>query len=96
MNFKLNFVCLLTNEKYKKNIRWDCYLVTRIMPQGWDLGYCGGWGHFFLIQSDLVCELHGWHMQWHNILDPRPLGLGEGSKGKISSNLNNKVNSKDF
>ena len=33
------------------------------------------------IQPDLVCEyLHQWHMQWHNVFGPHPLGPWGGAK----------------
>ena len=35
-----NFVCVLTNERYK-NIRRDFYSVTWVMSQGWDFGALG-------------------------------------------------------
>ena len=37
-----NFVCILTNERYK-HIRRDFYSVSWVMPpQGWDWGCTGG------------------------------------------------------
>ena len=41
-----NFVCVLTNERYKqmkdiKHIRWDFHSVPWVMPQGLDLGALG-------------------------------------------------------
>ena len=35
-----NFVCVLTNERYK-HIRCDFHSVAGVMPQGWDLGVLG-------------------------------------------------------
>ena len=35
-----NFVCVLTNEKYK-HIRRDFHYVAWVMPQGWDFGALG-------------------------------------------------------
>ena len=40
--------------------------------------------------------LHEWHMHQHHFWVPAPWGLGEGPKGKISLNLNYKVNFKGF
>ena len=43
-------------------------------------GTLGGGGHFFFseIQSDLVCELHEWHMQ-----QPPPGALGGAKRSNI-------------
>ena len=38
--FKPNFVCLLTNERYK-TYKKIFFLVSWVMPQGWDLGVLG-------------------------------------------------------
>ena len=35
-----NFVCVLTNERYK-TFRWDFHSVAWVMPQGWDFGALG-------------------------------------------------------
>ena len=48
------------------------------------------------IQLDLVCELQEWACNNKTYFGPAPLGPGEGSKGQISLNFNNKVNFKDF
>ena len=39
-DFKPNFVCLLTNKRYK-HIKKDFHSGAWGMPQGWDLGCCG-------------------------------------------------------
>ena len=85
-----NFVCLLTNERYKTYIRRDFHTTAWVMPQGWDLGVLwgnGGVNSFSEIQPELVCELHKWHMQQHNFWVPHPLGPWGGAKGQISLNL---------
>ena len=38
--FILNFVCVLTNERYK-HIGWNFHSVAWVMPQGWDFGALG-------------------------------------------------------
>ena len=54
-------LCVVSQLKDMKHIRRDFHSVAWVMPQGWDLGYRGGWGvpktFFFQIQPDLVCEL---------------------------------------
>ena len=52
-----NFVCVLTNERYK-HIRWDFYSVAWVMSQGWDFGSLGvpRWSIFF---SNMVM----WHIK---------------------------------
>ena len=47
MIFKPNFVCLLTNERYKTYIR-DFYSVSWVMPQGLELVGAGGQKFNFL------------------------------------------------
>ena len=63
----------------------------------------GGWGVQKLFfpkfnQIWYVSYLHEWHMQRAQVFGSPPpgWGLGEGSKGQISFNLNYKVNFKDF
>ena len=48
------------------------------------------------IQPNLVCKLHEWSMQQQNNFGPAPWGPGEGLKGQVSLNFNNKVNFKDL
>ena len=38
--FILNFVCVLTNERYEK-YQMGFYSVAWVMPQGWDFGALG-------------------------------------------------------
>ena len=65
--FKPNFVCLLTNKRYK-TYQTGFSFVTWVMPQGWDLGELGVKSvHLFVtlsppksldeIQPNLGCEL---------------------------------------
>ena len=85
-----------------KHIRRDFHLVAWVMSQGSDLGVPWGvWGvkiFFWEIQPDLVCELltRMAHAPAPFLWVPAPWGLGEGSKGQISLNLNYKVNFKGF
>ena len=62
LRFLNQTLCFFSQMKVIKRIRRDFHSVAWVMPQGWDLGYRGGWGQkmlFFFseIQSDLVCEL---------------------------------------
>ena len=41
--FKPNFVCLLTNERYKI-YQTEFHSAAWVMPKGWDLGYLGDGG----------------------------------------------------
>ena len=54
-------LCVLSQMKDIKHIRWDFHSVASVMPQGWDLGVPWGVGGpkkiFPQIQPDLVCEL---------------------------------------
>ena len=83
-----------------KHIRRDFHSVAWVMPQGLDLGVLWGVGGpktFFPKFNQIWCVsyLHEWHMQRHNFLGSTSCGLGEEPKGKISLNLNYKVNFKD-
>ena len=60
-------------------------------------GLGGGWGgggvkqFFFFLKFDqiwCVSHSHECHVQWHNFFVPAPWGLGEGPKGQISLNFN--------
>ena len=59
--FKPNFVCLLTNERYKTYQTGFSFGHLGHAPGGGTWGYCGGLevqkNFFFEIQPDLVCEL---------------------------------------
>ena len=102
-----NFVCVLTNERYKI-FRRVFYSVAWVMPLGWDLGVLKGQikfrpavcplcylllNHWTKFNPILVCELLTWMERRWKILAPPP---GEGSKGQISFNFNYKVNFRDF
>ena len=95
-------LCVFSQMKDVKQIRWDFYSIAWVMPQGWDLWVLwgvGGQKTFFPKFNQFWCAsyLHEWHMQRHNFFgSPASWGLGEGTKGKISLNLNYKVNFKDF
>ena len=80
-----------------KNIRPDFHLAAWVMPQGGDLGGWGGQKNVFRNSTRFgVCYLHNWHMHRHHFFSPSPLGPLGGPKAQISSNLNYKVNFKDF
>ena len=67
--------CVYSQMNDIKHIRQDFHSASWVMPQGWDFGYPGGLGDqifFSEIQLELVCELHEWHMQWHNFWGPHP------------------------
>ena len=63
-----NFVCVLTNERYKtyqtgfyivstgKHIEQNFHSVAEVMPQGWDLGVLGG---SKTLAWGFAMELHG-------------------------------------
>ena len=78
-------MCLLANERYK-HIRRDFHSVAWVMPQGSDLGVPWGveWSKKEIFpkfnQIWCVSNLHQWHMQRHNFLDPHPLGPWGGAK----------------
>ena len=90
--FLIQTLCVLSQLKDIKHIRRVFHLTVWVMPQGRDLGVLWGVeGSIFFLkfnQSWCVSYLHGWHMQQHNILGPRPLGPWGGAKGQISLNLN--------
>ena len=73
-------LCVFSQMKDMKHIRWDFHLVEWVMRQGcvW------GWGvkTKFPKFNQILCVsyLHEWHMQRHNILGLRPLGPWEGAK----------------
>ena len=77
-----------------KHIRRDFHSVAWVMPQGSDLGV--PWGVEWSKKIWCASNLHQWHIKRHNFLVPTPWGPGEGPKGQISLNLNQKVNFKDF
>ena len=83
--FKPNFVCLLTNERYKTYQTGFSFDRLGHAP-GVDLGVRWGLGVIFLKfnQSWCVSYLHEWHMQQHNCFGPPPLGaLGRGQRSNI-------------
>ena len=87
LKFLNQTLCVFSQMKDIKYIRWDFHLVSCVMPQGWDLGVpWGGWGgggEFFFpkfIQIWCVSYLHEWHMQRHNFLGPGLLGPWGGAK----------------
>ena len=78
-------LCVFSEMKDIKHIRWDFYLATWVLPQGWDLGVPLGVGEskiFFLKFNQIWCVsyLHECHMQQHHFLGPHPLGPWGGAK----------------
>ena len=51
--FSNQTLCVFSQLKDIKHIRRDFHSVAWVMPQGWDLGYRGGWGYknFFFQNS---------------------------------------------
>ena len=91
---------LLTNERYKTYQTGFSFGRLGHAPGVglWDtVGV--GWSKkiFSEIQPDLVCELlTSMAHATVQFFGPHPWGPGEGPKGQISTNLNHKVNFKDF
>ena len=76
-------LCVFSQMKDIKRIRWDFYSVAWVMSQGWDLGVPWAVGvHFFSKFNQIWCVsyLHKWHMQQHNFFGPRLLGPWRGDK----------------
>ena len=78
-------LCVFSQMKDIKHIRWGFHLVAWVMPQGWGLGVpWGGWGDqkFLPKFNQILCVsyLHEWHMQRHHFLCPYPLGPWGGAK----------------
>ena len=79
-------LCVFSQLKDTKHIRWDFHSVPWVMPQGWDLGVpwgVGGLKKFFPEFNQIWCVsylIHEWHMQRHNILGPRLLRPWGGAK----------------
>ena len=79
-------LCVFSQMKDIKHIRWDFHLAAWVMPQGWDLGV--PWGvvgskKIFLPKFNqiwCVSYLHEWRMQRHLFWGPRPLGPWGGAK----------------
>ena len=81
---KPNFVCLLTNERYKTYQTGFSYFCLGHAP-GVRLGvpWGVGWSKIFFPKfSQIWCVnyLHQWHMRRHNFLGPHPLGPWGGTK----------------
>ena len=55
-----NFVCVLTNERYK-TYRQDFYFVAWVMPQGWDFGAPGvpRESNFFFKHGHVAYQIDG-------------------------------------
>ena len=71
-------LCVFSQMKDIKHIRWDFHSVAWVMPQGPDLrGYKGREGegvkkYFFPEFNQIWCSsnLHEWHMQRHKFFGP--------------------------
>ena len=53
-------LCIFSQKKDIKHIRWDFHSAAWVMPRGWTWGYHGGLGvkiFFSEIKPDFVCEL---------------------------------------
>ena len=84
MIFKPNFVCLLTNERYKKYQTGFSFHRLGHAPGVALRGIVGGWGSKTFPpkfnQIWCVSYLHEWHMQRHKFWGPRLLGPWGGAK----------------
>ena len=86
--FKQNFVCLLTNERYKTYQTGFSFRRLDHAPGVALGGTMGGWvvpKFFFQKFNQIWCVscLHQWHMQQHNFFcSPPPGALGSGQKVK--------------
>ena len=97
-----NFVCVLTNERYK-HIRQDFHSVAWVMPQGWDFGALGvpRWSKIYFIQiwSCGISNGLGWRAEQNAskifILGSHWWPWGE-VKGQISLDFDYHVNFEDF
>ena len=81
--FKQNFVCPLTNERYKTYQTGFSFCRLGHAPGFGHAGTVGGLGvNFFLKFNQIWCVsyLHQWHMQRHNCFGPHPLGPWGGAK----------------
>ena len=76
-------MCLLTNERYKT---YQTRFSFGHLGHAPGVGLWGTGGSIFFPKFNqiwCVRYLHEWHMQWHNILGPRPLGPLGGAKWSI-------------
>ena len=78
-------LCIFSQTKDIKLIRWDFHSGPWVMPRGGTWEYRGGGGgQFFFFQKinqiSCVSSSHEWHMHRHNFWVPAPWGLGEGLK----------------
>ena len=86
--FKPNFVCLLTNERYKTYQTGFSFGRLGHAPGvglGGTVGGCGVKKFFFPKINQIWCVsyLHEWHIQRHHFLgSPPPGALGRGQKVK--------------
>ena len=107
-----NFVCVLTNERYKTyqtGILFCCLCDALRVGLGGSLGakikfrpavcpLCYLLLNHWTKFNQIWCVgySHEWGVQRQNLFLPRPLGPWGGAKGQISFNFNSKVNFKDF
>ena len=94
-------LCVFSQLKDIKHIRWDFHSVAWVMPQGLDFGIPWGLGGpktFFPNSTRFgvwVTYING-TCNGTIFSVPTSWGLGEGQKGQISLNLNYKVSFKDL
>ena len=85
--FLPNFVCLLTNERYKTCQTGFSFSHLGHAPWVRLLGYMGvgGQKNFLSNFSQIWCvsDSNEWHMQQQNFLVPAPWGTWEQPKGQI-------------
>ena len=79
--FLTQSLCVYSQMKDIKHIRWDFNLATWVMPKGWDLGVLCGVGRVnFFRNSTRVSWCVSYLHEWHNFFGPRPLGPWRGAK----------------
>ena len=96
---KPNFVCLLTNERYKTYQTGFSFGHLRHAPRVGLEGNLGSWGSKKFRNSTRFGVWDTYKNATYNgtiVWVPAPWGLGVGPKGQISLNLYYKVSFKDF
>ena len=76
-------LCIFSQKKDIKHIRWDFHSAAWVMSRGGTWGYRGGLGGqnkiFFRKFNQISCVSysHEWHMHCHIFWVPAPLGRGQ-------------------
>ena len=82
-------LCIFSQMKDIKHIRWDFHSATWVMPRSGTWGYRGGLGEQKnspkFNQVSCVSYSHEWHMHQQNFLGLGPLGPWGGVKNLIWS-----------